>query len=104
MMSLPVWLPGAMFLPGGLWSNVSIKGSLGVLCLGGVVREKPPPPEDRDPPYGEERAVHILLECILVEYQSVLVGTVHLLQKNYNGYFSFIMSKYVSDLTMVKSK
>ena len=25
-----------------------------------------PPPPDRDPPYGKERAVHILLECILV--------------------------------------
>ena len=23
-------------------------------------------PSDRDPPYGKERAVHILLECILV--------------------------------------
>ena len=47
MMSLPVWLPGPMFLPGGLclWSHVP-----------SIDRETPPgqtPPLDRDPPSGQ---------------------------------------------------
>ena len=56
MMSLPVWLPGPMFLLEGLclWCHVPPRGVF-VLC-----------PPDRDPTYGEERAVRILLECFLV--------------------------------------
>ena len=75
MVSLPVWLPGPMF---GLWGSlsrgvsvqegVSVQGGSlsrvvsvqGVLCPGRL------PPPDRDSLYGEERAVRILLECILV--------------------------------------
>ena len=52
MMSLPVWLPDPMFLPGGicLWGGPSWTEM------------------DRDTPvpYDKEWAVHILLECILV--------------------------------------
>ena len=44
MMSLPVWLPGPMFLPGGSLSLVPC--SFGSLC--------------------PEQAARILLECILV--------------------------------------
>ena len=92
MMSLRVWLPGPMFLVGGLylWSHVPSKGSLsggslsreslsreslsreslsrgslsGGLCRGVSVRETPP---NRDnPPELGEWAVRILLECFLV--------------------------------------
>ena len=52
--------------PGSLSRGVSVQGVSvqGVLCLGGIyVREKP---LNRDPPYGKEQAVCILLECILV--------------------------------------
>ena len=52
MMSLPVWLPGPMFLPGGSLS-------------GGVSLQRPP---DKDPLYGKERTGRILLECVLVVY------------------------------------
>ena len=75
MMSFPVWLPGPMFLLGGSMSLVPCsfqEGSVsrgqslsrGVLCgevsvwEGVSVRETPP--------YGEERAVRILLECFLL--------------------------------------
>ena len=50
MMSLPVWLPGSMFLMG-----VSVKG---VICPGGVICQG-------DPAYGEQGAVRILLEFFL---------------------------------------
>ena len=54
MMSLPVWLPGPMFLPsrfcpGG--GGVFVQG----VSVGGVY-----------PPESEKRVVHILLECFLV--------------------------------------
>ena len=69
MMSLPVWIPGPMFLPRGLclWSHVSSGGSL-VFVQGGLPDRDPPgrDPLDKDPLYGKERAVRILLECILV--------------------------------------
>ena len=67
MMSLPVWLPGPMFLPGRACPGggsmllftvpdwVSVHGGL---CLGGLCQG--------DHLYGEEPAVSILLECILV--------------------------------------
>ena len=79
MMSLPVWLPGPMFLPGGFlslflcsfWGSLSLFlcsfwGSLslvpcsfrGVSIQGVSLTETP-----RD---GKERVVRILLECILV--------------------------------------
>ena len=69
MMSLPVWLPGPMFLLG-----VSVSRSmflLGGLCLGGLPDrdspgQRPPWTETTRPPYGKERAVRILLERILV--------------------------------------
>ena len=48
-------LSGGNLCPGGFLS--------GGLCSGGSVREMLP---DRDPPCGNERAVRILLECILV--------------------------------------
>ena len=56
--------PSGEFLSGGdhlcpdLWGFLS-----GGLCPGGSLSGRPP---DRDPPYGNERAVRILLECILV--------------------------------------
>ena len=50
MMSFPVWLPGSMFLPGGL-----CPGRLPV--WEGLYRETPE---------SEKRAVLILLECFLV--------------------------------------
>ena len=57
MMSLPVWLPGPMFLL-GVWTETPTPWT------------KTPPGQrpflDRDPLYSKERAVHILLECILV--------------------------------------
>ena len=70
MMSLPVWLPGPMFLLG-----VSVSGPM--FHLGGLPEQRHPhgqrpipldrdPPPDREPPYGKERVVRILLECILV--------------------------------------
>ena len=42
------------------------RGSLsrGILCRGGSLLGRPP--RQRPPSYGNERAVHILLECILV--------------------------------------
>ena len=78
MMSLPVWLPGPMFLLGrgvSAWSHVlsgglSVQGglcpvgdSVGERSLSGRVCQVDPP--DR-PPYGEERTVCIVLECFLV--------------------------------------
>ena len=73
MMPLPVWLTGLMFLPGGgvsvsgpmflpggIWGGVSIHGSL---CLRGSLPGRPP---DRDPQYGDEWVLRILLERILV--------------------------------------
>ena len=59
MMSLPVWLPGPMFLLGEgsvfLVRRISVQGRL---CWGGLFMQRSP--------YGKERAVHILRECILV--------------------------------------
>ena len=75
MMSLPVWLPGPMFLPGVSVSGPMFlpgdlcpegtlpEGSVRGLCSGGLVRETT---QTETPPYGEERTVHILLECILI--------------------------------------
>ena len=80
MMSLPVWLPSPMFLPGALYPRgflsrgslsrgVSVWGSLSGgsclrdLCLRGLC------PWDlyRDTPLeSEKRVVRILLECFLV--------------------------------------
>ena len=71
MVSLPVWPPGLMFIPGVsvsgpmfLW-GVCVQGSLsrGLCSRGGLCQGDPP---DREPPYSKERAVPILLECILV--------------------------------------
>ena len=89
MMSLPVWLPGAMLLPGRSlsWGVCVLKGlcpkeSLsrrvyvqgvsvqGGLCLGvsvgGGLYQEDYPARDPHPPYEEERVVRIILECILV--------------------------------------
>ena len=78
MMSLPVWLPGPMFLweggylPGPMFflggsPSKGVSVQWGTLSGGGSVWEglsgRPP---RTDPPYGEERAVCILLECFLV--------------------------------------
>ena len=51
MMSLAVWLPVPIFLPGDLclWSHVPFGGGGGSLS--------------GRPPYGKELVVHILLEC-----------------------------------------
>ena len=58
-----------------VWSHVLSRGSLsgpmffiGGLCLGVSLTETPctETPLDWDHPYGKERVVHILLECILV--------------------------------------
>ena len=47
MMSLPVWLPGPMFLPGGLRARVSVRG----FSVHGVsvvfCRENPPPKSEK---------------------------------------------------------
>ena len=60
MMSLPVWLPGPMFLPGvfvpGLMFFLGVSDQRG-LCPGGLYRETP---------QSEKRVVDILLECFLV--------------------------------------
>ena len=65
MMSVPVWLPGPMFLPaGGSLSRGSVsKGSLsrGVSVQRGLCPEVS---LSRRRPYGKERAVRILLECL----------------------------------------
>ena len=77
MMSLPVWLPGPMFLWGSL-SLVPCSFQVGVSVSGPTFLpgHRPPHPLDRDPGqrplltqtplYGKEWAVCILLECILV--------------------------------------
>ena len=74
MMSLPVWLPGPMFLPGRgicvsgpmfLGDGVSVQEGGGSIQERGSVREIPLT-ETPTRSYGEERAVHILLECFLV--------------------------------------
>ena len=63
MMSLPVWLPGPMFLLGSL--------SLVPCSFQGVFPDRRPPgqrpPRQRPPLYGKEQAVRILLEYILVQ-------------------------------------
>ena len=63
MMSLPVLLPGPMFLLGGLcpWSHVPSRSGVSVQegSLSRGVSEGRPPPES------EKRAVSILLECFL---------------------------------------
>ena len=53
MMSLPVWLPGSMFLLGGLCPGKFLSGGGRARCQG-------------DSPYSEKRTVCILLECFLV--------------------------------------
>ena len=80
VMSLPVWLPGPMFLPGGVsvsgpmfllgircfWSHVPSGGSLSRgVSLTKNPRQRPPPNRDPLSQYGKERVVRILLECIL---------------------------------------
>ena len=66
IMSLPVWLTGPMFLPGGSLSLVPCSFQMGGgLCPGGLhpggsLSGRPPPP------YGDERVVRILLESFLV--------------------------------------
>ena len=64
-LSVPACITGHMTM-GGLCQRVSVRG-VSVqdgLCLGGSLSGRH---LDRDsPPYGNERAVHILLECILV--------------------------------------
>ena len=62
MMSLPVWLPGAMFLQWGLPTARSASkvgsASSGVCLRGGGA----------DPARIRKQAVHILLECFLVSH------------------------------------
>ena len=88
MMSLPVWLPGPMFLRGGGFLSLVPCSFQGVSVSGPMFldRDSPdrnprtetpldrdPHPLDRDPLgqrlplYSKERTVHILLECILVD-------------------------------------
>ena len=71
-MSLPVWLPGPMFLLGVYVSGpmffrgISVQWDVSV-CGVSVWEGGREDPLDRNPlPYSEERAVCILLECILV--------------------------------------
>ena len=82
IMSLPVWLPGPMFLlqvfvsgpmflPGVSVQGVSVQGGLYPcgLCPGCPGSEREVFAREtlrKRPPYGKERAVRILLECILV--------------------------------------
>ena len=74
MMSLPVWLPGPMFL---LWSHAPSR----VLCAGGPLDREYPgqktpgqrAPWIETPLYSKERAIRILLEYILVGYFSLLI-------------------------------
>ena len=49
MMSFSVWLPGLLFLLGGLWSHVPSEGGL---FSGGLCQGEPPPP------YGEVGGTH----------------------------------------------
>ena len=66
------YLSRGVSVQGSLSREVSVCGGGGSLCQGGVsVRE--PFPRER-PLYGNERAVRILLECILV-YQYSLILT-----------------------------
>ena len=63
-MSLPVWLPGPMFLLG-----VSVSGPmflLGVSVWDVTVQRTPEDPRNRDPTFGKERALRTLLQCGLV--------------------------------------
>ena len=67
MIWLPVWLPGPMFLSGGL-----SRGG-GSLSRGSLSRRSLsegslsiPPGQRSSPRYGKEREIRILLECILV--------------------------------------
>ena len=53
-------MTGGLSGGGGLCSGGFL--SEGDLCPGGLLGRPP----DRDPPYGNEQAVRILLECILV--------------------------------------
>ena len=68
-MSLPVWF---RVLSWGSLSGVSIWGSLseGVFFVCFSVLGGP----DRDPLYGEERALRILLECILFQAEVYFPG------------------------------
>ena len=60
MMSLPVWLPGPMFLSRG----VSIQG----VSVRGVFVQEGSLSRETLCQYSKERAVRILLECILVSF------------------------------------
>ena len=63
MMSLPVWLPGPMFLPAHVPQGVSVWR--GVLCPRGSLSGKPT--GQRSPcTVKSGRTVRILLECSLV--------------------------------------
>ena len=65
MMSLPVWLPGPMFLLG-----VSVFGPMLILGVSvwDVTFQRTPrrPPRNRDPTFGKEPALRNLLECAIV--------------------------------------
>ena len=74
--SVHVSLSRGVYVQGGLYSGCLCPGDL---CLGVSIQEdslsgRPPcpleTPSDRDPssPYGNERALRILLECILVTF------------------------------------
>ena len=85
MMLLPVWLPGPMFLLGGLypWSHVpsrvvSVMGvtfQRGGSLFGGVSVGRPPE--------SEKRAVHILLEYFLVVNIETWRKSYHMWRLNY---------------------
>ena len=71
MMSLPVWLPGPMFLPGDLclwFHGLSIRDPLGQRSPGQISPAQRPPCTVKSGRY-----THILLECILV----ALISSVH---------------------------
>ena len=109
MMSLPVWLPGLMshvsssgvsvsgpmFLLGEglcLWSHVPSRESLSAgVSLTETPLDRDPldrdSPEQRPPPlYGKERAVRILLECILVLVKQIVIGMyAHSYRNTYSG-------------------
>ena len=74
MMSLSVWLLGPMFLPEGSFCWVSVQGCPGtqrniswteILWTETYLDRDP---LDKDTRYDIKRAVHILLECILVRF------------------------------------
>ena len=70
-MTLHVWLPDPMLLQGGSLSLVPCSFQ-GISLTETPGTETPstetPPPPRTETPYGKDRAVRILLECILVSY------------------------------------